>query len=90
MTRGTLYKVSKESILHAGQYSFDHRRDRAGDFRRLWISRINAAVRGEDMTYSSFMSGLRRKKVQLNRQVLAELAVNFPATFSEIVKSIKD
>lgn len=87
MTRSKLYRVAHEAYLHAGQYSFADRRKRRNDFRRLWIARINAAARERGLTYSRLMNNLRQKNIQLNRHVLAELAVNFPEIFSEVVKA---
>lgn len=89
MSRSILYSRAHEAIAHAGQYSYMHRRKRAGDFRRIWISRINAAVREHGLTYSQFFRSLRQKSVQLNRHVLAELAVTFPETFARIVDAVK-
>ena len=85
MTKSKLYKVAHEAYLHAGQYSYDDRKKREGNFRKLWISRINAAARAHGTTYSVLMNNLRQKNIQLNRHVLAELAVNFPETFSKVV-----
>jgi large subunit ribosomal protein L20 len=76
-------------MMHAGHYAFVHRRQRKGDFRRLWITRINAAVHGEGMTYSTFMDGLNKSGVEINRKVLADMAVRDPQAFSKIVASIK-
>ncbi|MEA3357165.1 MAG: 50S ribosomal protein L20 [Patescibacteria group bacterium] len=86
LTKSKLYKVAHEAYLHAGQYSYNHRKKRLNQFRRLWISRINAAVRQEGLTYNTFINNLKGKKIQLNRHVLAELAVNFPETFSAVVE----
>lgn len=86
MTKSKLYRVAHEAYLHAGQYSYNDRKKRLNEFRRLWITRINAAVRGYGITYSKFYHNLRQKDVQLNRHVLAELAVNHPETFSKIVE----
>jgi large subunit ribosomal protein L20 len=86
MTKSKLYKVAHEAYLHAGQYSYNDRKKRKNDFRRLWISRINAAAQEHGLKYSQFMHNLRQNDVQLNRHVLAELAVNFPETFSKVVE----
>lgn len=87
LTRSKLYKVAHEAYLHAGQYSYNDRRKRRNEFRKLWIARINAAVRDHGMTYNKFIHNLRKKDIQLNRHVLAELAVNFPETFSKVVEA---
>ncbi|MBN1618740.1 50S ribosomal protein L20 [Candidatus Dojkabacteria bacterium] len=85
LTKSKLYKVAHEAFLHAGQYSFQHRRKRINDFRRLWIARINAALKAKDLSYNIFIHNLRKKNVQLNRHVLAELAVNADETFNKVV-----
>ncbi|MBN2100567.1 50S ribosomal protein L20 [Candidatus Dojkabacteria bacterium] len=86
MTKSKLYKVAHEAYLHAGQYSYNDRKKRLNDFRRIWISRINAAAREHGTTYSKFYHNLREKDVKLNRHVLAELAVIYPETFSQLVE----
>lgn len=85
-TRRRLYRAAKEAVKHARQYAYMHRRTRKRDFRRLWIARINAASRMNGMTYSRFISGLKRHSVELNRKVLAELAVRDPGVFAKIVE----
>ncbi len=89
MTKSKLFRVAHEAYMHAGQYSFNDRRKRGEEFRKLWIARINAAVRKEGLSYSKFQNNLRQKDVQLNRHALAELAVNYPETFSKIVEFAK-
>ncbi len=79
------YKVAKEAVMHAGQYAYRDRRQRKRDFRKLWIARINAAVRQRDMTYSRFIAGLRSAGVAIDRKILADLAVRDPKAFDEIV-----
>jgi large subunit ribosomal protein L20 len=88
MTKGRLYKVSKEADLHAGQYAYQGRKLRKRDFRRLWIQRINAALSSFDLKYSHFINLLKKNKIELDRKILAELAVNDPSVFEEIVKSV--
>jgi large subunit ribosomal protein L20 len=83
------YKRAKEALLKADSYSYAHRRTRKRDFRRLWIVRINAAARQEGMSYSQFMHGLREAGVELDRKVLADIAVNDPAAFSAIAAQAK-
>ncbi len=85
LTKSKLYKVAHEAYLHAGQYSYNDRKKRLNQFRRLWISRINAAARERGTKYSVLMNNLRQNNIQLNRHVLAELAVNNPETFSSVV-----
>lgn len=89
MTKSKLYRVAHEAYLHAGQYSYNDRKKRGNTFRRMWISRVNAAARNNGTTYSTLMSNLRQKGVELNRHVLAELAVNFPETFTKVVEATK-
>ena len=75
--------------MHAGQYAYRDRRTRKRDFRRLWIARVNAAVRGDGLTYSRFMQGLRRAGIELNRKMLADMAVNDPSAFATVVEQAK-
>lgn len=75
-------------MLHALDYSYRHRRERKGDFRRLWIARINAAARAKGLTYSEFMARLEKSNIGLNRKVLAEMAVKDPEGFAVLVDSI--
>ncbi len=82
-------KVAKETVIHALDHSFHDRRTRARNFRRLWITRINAACRINEITYSVFINGLKLAGVELNRKALAELAVNEPAAFANIVEVAK-
>ena len=83
--RSRLYRKAKEQVLHSMQYSYRDRRDRKGDFRQLWITRINAAARANDMTYNRFIQGLRLAGVTVDRKVLAELAVHDDAAFAALV-----
>ena len=85
--RSRLYRKAKEQVQHSGVYAYDHRRDRKGDFRRLWIQRINAAARANGMTYHRFIQGLKASGVEVDRRMLAELAVNDPATFATLVET---
>jgi large subunit ribosomal protein L20 len=77
-------------MLHALDYSYRHRRERKGDFRRLWIARINAAARAEGLTYSQFMARLQQANVGLNRKMLADMAVRNPEGFAALVASITE
>ena len=83
------YKAANEAMLHAGHYAFVHRRQRKGDFRSLWIARINAAVRAEGMSYSTFIDGLNKANIDINRKVLADMAVRDPNAFAKVVATAK-
>jgi large subunit ribosomal protein L20 len=88
-TRGRLYRAAKDAVWHARQYAYQHRRERKRDFRRLWIARINAASRALGVTYSQFQAGLKKASIELNRKVLAELAVRDPHAFAKVVQLAK-
>jgi len=77
-------------MLHALDYSYRHRRERKGDFRRLWITRINAAARARGLTYSQLMLGLRKSNVGIDRKMLAEMAVRDPEGFATLVASVTE
>jgi large subunit ribosomal protein L20 len=81
-----LYKRAHESMLHSLSYAYSHRRERKGDMRRLWISRINAASRANGITYSQLMNGLRNASIEVNRKVLADMAIREPDTFARLAK----
>jgi len=83
------FKVAKEAMIKARAYMFRDRRVRKREFRRLWITRINAAVRAEGMNYSVFMNALKNNDVQLNRKMLSEIAVRHPGAFKVIVDTIR-
>ena len=83
--RSRLYRKAKEQVAHSLVYSYRDRRARKGDFRRLWITRINAAVRQHDLTYNRFIQGLRLAGVEVDRRMLADLAVNDRAAFASLV-----
>ncbi len=85
-----LYKTAKEQLMHSGQYAFRDRKQRKRDFRKLWITRINAACRQNEISYSRFIEGLTKAGVEINRKMLSEIAINDPKTFSELVKVAKD
>jgi len=82
-------KVAKEALLHAGQYAYHGRKLRKRDLRNLWIIRLNAAVREEGLSYSKFIASLKRSKIELDRKILADIAVNDPSTFKKIVEIVK-
>ena len=83
--RSRLYRKAKEQMLHSLNYAYRDRRDRKGEFRRLWIQRINAAARANGMTYNRFVQGLKAAGVEVDRKNLAELAVSDPAAFTALV-----
>ena len=85
-----LYKTAKEQLMHSGQYAFRDRKQKKRDFRKLWITRINAACRLNDISYSRFIEGLNKAGVEINRKMLSEIAINDPKAFSELVKVAKD
>ncbi|MDO4254927.1 MAG: 50S ribosomal protein L20 [Kocuria sp.] len=87
--RSRLYRKAKEQVIHSYVYNYDHRRARKGDFRRLWIQRINAAARANGLTYNRFIQGLRLAEVEVDRRMLAELAVNDNAAFVALVEVAK-
>ena len=84
--RSRLYRKAKEQMLHSMTYSYRDRRARKGDFRKLWITRINAAARANDMTYNRFVQGLKLAGVEVDRKVLADLAVTDPAAFTALIE----
>lgn len=87
--RSRLYRKAKEQVTHSLVYSFNDRREKKGNFRRLWIQRINAAARENGMTYNRLIQGLGLAGVEVDRRMLAELAVNDPAAFAKIVQIAK-
>ncbi|MCL1897629.1 MAG: 50S ribosomal protein L20 [Micrococcales bacterium] len=88
--RSRLYRKAKEQLLHSGNYAYRDRKARKGDFRRLWIQRINAAARAQGMTYNRFIQGLHLAEIEVDRRMLAELAVNDPAAFATLVDLARD
>jgi large subunit ribosomal protein L20 len=84
-----LLKTAKQSIDHAGQYAYRDRKVRKREFRQLWIARINAGVRAHGMTYSRFISGLKKANIGLDRKVLADIAALDESTFAQIVSQVK-
>ena len=88
--RHRLFKTANESMIHALLYSYRDRRRRKRDFRRLWITRINAASRQHGMSYSKFMHGLKQADVQLDRKILADLAMNEPQAFAAVAEVAKN
>jgi large subunit ribosomal protein L20 len=84
-SRHRRFRVAKEQLMHSGVYAYRDRRDRKGMFRRLWITRIGAAARAGGMTYSTFIHGLHEAGLDLDRKILADLAVNDPAAFDQLL-----
>jgi large subunit ribosomal protein L20 len=89
-SRSRRYKVAKEQLMHSGVYAYRDRRDRKGQFRRLWIARIGAGARQQGMSYSQFIHGLSKAGVEVDRKILADLAVHDPKAFGELVQTAKD
>jgi large subunit ribosomal protein L20 len=87
--RSRLYRMAKQQVLHSLVYAFNDRRKRKGDFRRLWIQRINAAARLNGMTYNRFIQGLNLAGVEVDRRILADLAVNEPQAFASLIATAK-
>ena len=87
--RSRLYRKAKEQVLHSEVYAFNDRRKRKGDFRRLWIQRINAAARLEGFTYSRFIFGLEKAGIDMDRKVLADIAGNDPTGFKAIADKVR-
>tara|TARA_B100001142_G_scaffold173340_1_gene172865 strand:+ start:363 stop:722 length:360 start_codon:yes stop_codon:yes gene_type:complete len=88
--RSRTLRAAKEQVMHAGADSFTHRKDKKGDFRKLWISRINAAARLHDLSYSKFINGLNKADIKVDRKILADIAINDPKGFKKLVDVAKD
>ena len=87
--KGTHFKMAKQAVMKSGNYAYAGRKQRKRDFRSLWITRISAACRMNGMNYSTFMNGLKKSGIVINRKVLAELAVNNKAAFAQLVETAK-
>jgi large subunit ribosomal protein L20 len=87
--RKNVFRIAKEAVMRAGQYAYRDRRTKKRVFRQLWIARINAATRGLGVTYSKFMAGLKKAKIDIDRKVLADMAVHDPAGFSQVVEKVR-
>ena len=87
--KSKLFKTAKEAVMKSGQYAYIGRRQRKRDFRRLWIARINAAAKINGMNYSTFMNGLKKAGITMNRKMLAELAVSDAAAFTALTEKAK-
>ena len=88
--KSKLFKTAKEAVMKSGQYAYIGRRQKKRDFRRLWITRISAAAKMNGMNYSTFMNGLKKANIVLNRKMLAELAVSDAAAFTALTEKAKD
>lgn len=88
--RSKLFRPANEAVMHALWDAYRHRRQRKGEFRRLWIARINAATRSEGLSYSRFISGLKRSGVVVNRKMLAELAIHDSHAFQKLVETARE
>ena len=88
-TRHALYKRAHESMLHALSYAYAHRRERKGDMRRLWIVRVSAASRARGLSYGQFIYGLKKSGIEINRKMLADMAVREPEAFASLVTTAK-
>lgn len=89
MTRHKRYKVAHQAVMHSGNYAYEGRRIRRRDMRKLWIIRLNAALKPFEIRYSVFIKMMKDKKVELNRKMLSEIAIHDPSTFKSIVESVK-
>ena len=89
-SRGRHYRAAREQVLHSMRYAFNDRRAKKGDFRRLWIARINAAAREHGLTYNRLINGLKVAEIEIDRRMLSELAVSDPAAFGELVKVARE
>ncbi len=87
--RGNVFRIAKQAVMRAGHSAYRDRRNRKRVFRRLWIARINAAARACGLTYSQFANGLKKAAIEIDRKMLADLAVNDQAAFSSIVEQVK-
>jgi len=89
MSRHKQFKKAKEAVLHAGEYAFRGRKEKKRNFRSLWIIRINASLRNLGLTYSKFIPLLNKNKVEIDRKILAKIAVDHPSIFEKIVKEVQ-
>ncbi|CEI83968.1 50S ribosomal protein L20 [Oceanobacillus oncorhynchi subsp. incaldanensis] len=89
-SKRTLFKTAKQQVIKSGQYAYRDRRQKKRDFRKLWISRINAAARLNDMSYSKLMHGLKLAGIDINRKMLSDLAINDEQAFSQLVSQAKE
>ncbi|MDC8783987.1 50S ribosomal protein L20 [Roseateles koreensis] len=87
--RKNVFRIAKQAVMKAGQYAYRDRRAKKRVFRQLWIARINAASRGLGLTYSKFVAGLKKAQIEIDRKVLADMAVNDPAGFASVFAKVK-
>jgi large subunit ribosomal protein L20 len=87
--RKNVFRIAKQAVMKAGQYAYRDRRAKKREFRRLWIARINAGSRALGLTYSKFIAGIKKAQIEIDRKVLADMAVNDPAAFASIVATAK-
>ena len=90
MAKGRLFKTAKEAVMKSGNYAYIGRKQKKRDFRRLWITRISAACKQNGMNYSTFINGLKKAGIELNRKMLAEIAVSDPKAFTALTEQAKD
>ncbi|HOO25226.1 MAG TPA: 50S ribosomal protein L20 [Clostridiales bacterium] len=88
-SKSKLFRTAKQAVMKSGQYAYVGRKQKKRDFRRLWITRISAAAKANGMNYSTFINGLKKADINLNRKMLAELAVSDPAAFTALVDKVK-
>ena len=88
-TRHSLFRRAREAMLKSLSYAYAHRRERKGDMRRLWITRVSAASRAQGLAYSQFMNGLRKAGIEINRKMLADMAVKEPEAFTNLVATAR-
>ncbi len=89
-TRRKRYRAAKEQVMHSGMYAYRDRRDRKAQFRRLWIARIGAGARQHGLSYSRFVHGLSKAGIEVDRKILADMAVHDPAAFGQLVEAAKE
>ncbi|MCA9382605.1 50S ribosomal protein L20 [Candidatus Dojkabacteria bacterium] len=89
LSKSKLYRKAKEQLLHSGEYSFAHRKKKSSDFRRLWITRINAGLKPHGVKYKDFIHALKVNNIELNRKMLSEMAIHNPKDFDQVVSSVK-
>lgn len=87
--KSKLFKMAKQAVMKSGQYAYIGRKQRKRDFRRLWITRISAACKANGVNYSTFMNGLKKANIELNRKMLSEIAIADPAAFTSLVEKAK-
>jgi large subunit ribosomal protein L20 len=88
-TRSKLFKRANQAVIRSGEHAFEGRKQRKRDFRRLWIARINGALKSHDMLYSRFINGLLKAKISLNRKIISEMAISDPKSFATLVEQAK-